>query len=168
MLAILSLSPAALAQSATSRGCGFSLKLPTGWTMTRTPNHDVTCWYALENRRKKSCSILVRTLDTDFPIAARKAGFDRDGSEWVINEPWGETIEAEPLSGTGWKGIQANYVSRETDATTGATTGVEMSVAVLTSETHSAIITSDCRPEQFDSVVGSFRFIPRNDPSQGQ
>ena len=37
-----------------------------------------------------------------------------------------------------------------------------MSVAALTAETHSAIITSECPPAQIYSVVLSFRFMPRD------
>lgn len=162
VLALLLLSGVGVAQSAANRTCGFSVRLPAGWRMTPTANHSVKCWYSLENRKKDSCSVLVRTLDSDFPLAAKEAGFEQSGNQWVINQPWGDTIESEPLTGTGWKGIKANYVSRVTDASTGEVTGLEMLVAVLIAGTaRSAIVTSDCRPEQFDAVVQSFQFIAR-------
>ena len=159
---VLSLSGAGVAQSITTRSCGFSVELTPGWTMTRSANQEVNCWYAFENRKKRSCSILLRTLDSAFPFAAREAGFEQNGSDWVISETWGETIGADPITGTDWDGMKASHVSRETDATTGDVRGVTISVAVLSDrKASSAIIQSECGSDQFDAVVRSFRFIMR-------
>lgn len=128
--------------------------------MRRTPNREVPCWYALSDmHRKDSCSMLVRTLNSDFAAAAEEAGFDHTCDRWLINETWGETIEAENIKGPGWHGIEANHVVREVD-TSGKTTGTNTWVAVLSAGAdRSAIIeASDCTNQQFREVSQSFHF----------
>jgi hypothetical protein len=100
-------------------------------------------------------------LDADFSAATREAGFERTENRWVINEDWGETIEADEVTGAGWQGIQANHVVRETD-TSGNVTGINTRVAVLGSQAkRSAIIEAfDCADKRFEGVVQSFRFVP--------
>lgn len=160
---LLALSSTATAQRVQSNPCGFSLKLLPGWRISRTHNHDVKCWYTLEGRKRGSCSMLVRTLESDFASAAQEAGFEQNGSDWVINETWGETIKANSLAGPRWKGITADHITRETDAVTGEVTGVHTWVAVLNDgKRRSAIIEAfDCQDKQFDAIMRSFRFIAR-------
>ena len=150
------------ARQATVTRCGFSLEVPAGWRMRRTPNREVKCWFYLESvNRKDQCSVLVRAMTADFASAATEAGFEQRDNEWVINEEWNETIKADPISGAGWTGIKAEHVVRDT-GTVGTIIPRETWVAVLSADgQHSATITSsDCRDERFDAVVQSFRFLP--------
>lgn len=136
--------------------------------MHRTTNRDVPCWYSLSDRhRQDSCSMLVRTLNSDFSSAAKEAGFDRTDNQWVIHETWGETIEADSIKGPDWEGIEANHVVREVD-TSGNATGTNTWVAVLNAKgNRSAIIEAyDCTNQRFDEVTQSFRFeSATHDPS---
>jgi hypothetical protein len=153
------------AQSGTNARCGFSLNVPQRWNITRTPNRDVPCWYAVESAHKKeACSFLVRTLDGDLENAARRSGFERRGGKWVMppSYPLGETIDADEISGEHWRGVKAEHAEHATQVG-GAMETSDVWTAVLNNgERRSAVIEGfDCSDSQFDSLVQSFRFIPK-------
>ena len=162
---LLGTSSNLFAQRLTNAKCGFSLTLPQYWKITRTPNRDVPCWYAVESPSKKeACSFLVRTVDGDLETAASKAGFKRREGKWVMppSYPLGETIDAEEISGAHWRGVEAEHVGRATQVG-GAVGGSEVRTAVLNNgERRSAVIEGfDCPDSRFDKLVQSFRFVPK-------
>jgi hypothetical protein len=151
------------AQSVTNAPCGFSLTVPQHWKITRTPNRDVPCWYTVESLHKKEpCSFMVRTLDGSLETAAKRAGFRKRESKWVMppSYPLGETIDAEEISGEHWQGIQAENVVRATEVS-GEVDASDVWTAVINDgDGHSAIVQGfDCSEHRFDNFVDSFRFI---------
>lgn len=158
-LIIGSLAATAAAKRVAKAACGFSIEVPSGWTMKRTANRGVACWYALEPARHgDSCSMLVRTLKADFPSAAKEGGFKRTSEGWAIVETWNETIPANEISAHGWKGIEAEHVVRYLDPVKGAEPYHEF-VAVVHAGNDSAILTgAECDAKRFDAVLNTFRF----------
>lgn len=162
---LLGTSSNLFAQSVTNAKCGFSLRVPQHWKITRAPNRDVPCWFAVESPHKKeACSFLVRTLDGDFEAAAKRAGFERREGKWVMppGYPLGETIDAEEIYGEHCRGVKAKHMERATQVS-GAVDTSEMWTAVFSDgERLSAIIEGfDCPDSQFDKLVQSFRFVPK-------
>lgn len=162
---LLGTSSNLFAQSVTNAQCGFLLTLPQHWTITRTPNRAVPCWFGVQSPHKKeACSFLVRTLDGDLETAANVAGFERQEGKWVMppSHPLGETIDAEEITGKHWRGVKAKHVERETQVS-GAVDASEVWTAVFNDgEKRSAVIEgSDCSDSQFDMLVQSFRFVPK-------
>jgi hypothetical protein len=162
---LLGTSSNLFAQSLTNAKCGFSLTVPPSWKITRVPNRDVPCWYAVESLRKKeACSFLVRTLDKDLETAANYAGFRRREGKWVMppSYPLGEMIDIEEVSGEHCRGVKAEHVERETQVSGAADTS-EVSTAVISNgERRSAVIEGfDCADTRFNKFVESFRFVSR-------
>lgn len=164
LLLVATLSMGALAADTSARRvskppCGFSIEVPSGWTMERTTNRAVPCWYELQSRRSKdSCGVLVRTLDAEFDAAAKEAGFDKTEDGWAIVETWNETIPADAISGKGWEGLEAEHVVRYMDPQKGAEPYKEI-IAVIHAGQRSAILSgSECEQKRFDRIVSSFRF----------
>lgn len=162
---LLGTSSNLLAQSVTNAKCGFSLAVPQHWKITRTPNRDVPCWYAVESLPKKeACSFLVRTLDGDLETTAQDASFKWEEGKWVMppSYPLGETIDAEEISGEHWRGVKAEHVERATQVSGAVDTSEVWTAVINDGERRSALIEGfDCPDSQFDKLVQSFRFIPK-------
>lgn len=152
------------AQSLTAK-CGFSVTVPPSWKLTRVPNRDPRCWFAVESLRKKeACSLQLRTLDQDFETAAKDAGFKKQEGKWVLppSYPLGETMDAEEISGEHWRGIEAENVDRATQVGGSVDTSMVKTVVINDGEKRSAVIEGfDCPDKRFDSFVQSFRFISK-------
>jgi len=162
---LLGASSNLFAQRVTNAKCGFSLSVPPHWRITRTPNRDVPCWYAVASPRKKeACSFLVRTLNGDLETAASDAGFERREGKWVMppSYPLGETTEAEEISGEHWRGVKAEHVERATRVG-GVVDGTDVWTAVLNNGNRrsAAIEGFNCPDSRFDKLVRSFRFVPK-------
>ena len=162
---LLGTSSNVFAQKVTNAECGFSVTLPQHWKLTRTPNRDLLCWYAVETLYKKeACSFLVRTLDEDLETAAKGAGFERREGKWVMppSYPLGERIDAEEISGEHWRGVKAEHVERATQLGGAVDTSQVWTAVFSNGERRSAVIEGlDCPDGRFDNLVQSFRFVPK-------
>jgi hypothetical protein len=162
---LLGTSSNLFAQIVTNANCGFALAVPQHWKITRTPNRDVPCWYAVESLRKKeACSLSVRTFDAELETAAKGAGFERREGKWVVRPsyPLGETIEAEEISGAHWRGVEGEHVERATQVNGSVDTSEVWTAVVNDGDGHSAVIEGfDCPDSRFGEFVESFRFVPK-------
>jgi hypothetical protein len=168
LLSVSQLLHAASSRPYVNTKCGFSLQLPSGWTIQRIRSDPKDhCWFEIDPPasvgKSSTCSnavLVVDVLPESFDSAAKRV-FHRKNGQWVLVEDWNEEVPANDISGPGWKGISVEHVVRDA-STVGEMTSYEVREAVISNGVHSATFSADtCLSTSFDRLLRHFRFVPK-------